>query len=439
MKDRDMTDLDALAAIERSVMERAHDAGVDPRAPGADAAITALAHDEARRWNLDFKRGVRSRAVTDVESIADRVRRDLLGYGPLEALLADTDVWEIMVNTPQEIFVKRHRGPSGRHHEVFHDGEHVRRTLTRIIDDATTSHRKLDPTEGLQDAQLDDGARLHIVHPDIGRGGNLIFNIRKFTGIPFSSLSDLAANGTVTGEIAEFLRAAVRARLSILIAGAPGSGKTTLLGCCAAELDPHLRVVTAEEVFELDIPLPNVAAMQTRPAQAERSPVDLRRLVTGFLRMAPDVAIVGEVRDREAVPLLLTLSSGVTGYATIHAGSARQALGRLRLMCQLAPEVREMPVAAITQLVAESIDVVVHLQRGPEGVHVTEIAAVEDPAGGDGAATFETTLLYASRRPNDMATRTGGMPRRRAAQLETAGFAWTGAAQESLATAGNVP
>ena len=275
-----------------------------------------------------------------------RIRRDLLGYGPLESLLADADVWEIMVNAPAEIFVKRHHGPSGPHDESFHDDEHVRRTLTRIIDDATASHRKLDPSEGLQDAQLDSGARLHIVHPDIGRGGHLVFNIRKFTGIAFSNLDDLAAIGTLTPDIAEFLRIAVRARLSILFAGAPGSGKTTLLGCCAAELDPHLRVVTAEEVFELDIPLPNVAGMQTRPGRTERAPVDLRRLVTGFLRMAPDVAIVGEVRDREAVPLLLTLSSGVTGYATIHAGSARQALGRLRLMCQLAPDVSEMPVAA---------------------------------------------------------------------------------------------
>ena len=430
-----MTELEALAEIERSVSERARHLGVDPRAPGADAAITALALDEVRKWNLDFKRGVRSRAVADADGIADRVRRDLLGYGPLEALLADADVWEIMVNAPQEIFVKRHRGPSCRHDEVFHDSEHVRRTLTRIIDDATASHRKLDPGEGLQDAQLDDGARLHIVHPDIGRGGHLIFNIRKFTGIPFSNLSDLVANGTLTGEIAEFLGAAVRARLSILIAGAPGSGKTTLLGCCAAELDPHLRVVTAEEVFELDIPLPNVAAMQTRPGQVERAPVDLRRLVAGFLRMAPDVAIVGEVRDREAVPLLLTLSSGVTGYATIHAGSARQALGRLRLMCQLAPEVREMPVAAITHLVAESIDLVVHLQRGTRGVQVTEIRAVEDPGG----ATFETTSLYTSDRPGNAASRTQEVPRRIASQLEAAGLGLTDTGPESVAHAGTAP
>ena len=130
-------------------------------------------------------------------------------------------------------------------------------------------------------------------------------------------------------------RRACRSQLSIVFAGAPGSGKTTMLSCCAAELDPTLRVVIAEEVFEADIPLPNVASMQTRAARPDRPAVDLRRLVAGFLRMAPDVAIVGEVRDREALPLLLTLSSGVKGFTTIHAGSARQALTRLRFVCQL--------------------------------------------------------------------------------------------------------
>ncbi|WP_423922065.1 CpaF family protein [Candidatus Poriferisodalis sp.] len=421
-----MIDPESLAEIERAVSERARHGGLDPRAPGADLAIMALAHEEMRRWNIDFKRGVRSHAVTDADPVADRIQRDLLGYGPLEALLADADVWEIMVNAPREIFVKRHRGPSGRHDEVFHDSEHVRRTLTRIIDDATASHRKLDPSEGLQDAQLDDGARLHIVHPDIGRGGHLIFNIRKFTGIAFSSLNDLTAIGTLTREIADFLRTAVRARLSILFAGAPGTGKTTLLGCCAAELDPQLRIATAEEVFELDIPLPNVAGMQTRPGRTERAPVDLRRLVAGFLRMAPDVAIVGEVRDREAVPLLLTLSSGVTGYATIHAGSARQALGRLRLMCQLAPDVRDMPVAAITQLVAESIDIVVYLRRNPSGVQVTEIVAVEDPVGSGDSLSFETTVLYAIDRPGQTPASTGNVPRRVASHIESAGFKMPG-------------
>src|SRR6185436_11509652 len=133
--------------------------------------------------------------------------------------------------------------------------------------------------------------------------------------------------------------------------------------CCAAELDPSLRVVVAEEVFEADVPLPNVASMQTRPGRPDRPAVDLRRLVAGFLRMAPDVAIVGEVRDREALPLLLTLSSGVQGFTTIHAGSARQALTRLRFICQLADTSNELSMSALNALVTEAVDVVVHSSR----------------------------------------------------------------------------
>jgi pilus assembly protein CpaF len=206
-----------------------------------------------------------------------------------------------MVNAPDLIFIRRHRGVSGYHDEVFHDDEHVLRTLTKILDDSAQSHRKLDATEGLQDAQLDTGARLHIVHSDIGRDGHVLVNIRKFTGIPFKDLDELVSHDMLSSHVATFLRACVRARLTIVFAGAPGSGKTTLLSCCTAELDPSLRVVIAEEVFEADCPLPNVAHMQTRPARIDRREVDLRRLVAGFLRMAPDIAIVGEVRDREAL------------------------------------------------------------------------------------------------------------------------------------------
>jgi pilus assembly protein CpaF len=134
--------------------------------------------------------------------------------------------------------------------------------------------------------------------------------------------------------------------------------------------------------------------MQTRSATADRAEIDLRRLVAGFLRMSPDVAIVGEVRDREALPLLLTLSSGVKGYTTVHAGSARQALTRLRFICQLADAARDLPMSALNSLVSESIDLVVHCGRGPHGPQVNEIVAVEDLAGGYDAAQFTVTELF---------------------------------------------
>ncbi|HSH58157.1 MAG TPA: ATPase, T2SS/T4P/T4SS family [Acidimicrobiales bacterium] len=290
-----------LVEVERAVQARAKDISLDMASPEGRAALRRLIDEEVAGWSEDYKRSLRAFDLADPLGVAERAERNLAGYGPLAPLLDDDDVWEIMINGPDAIFVKRHLGRSGYHDEVFHDDEHVLRTLTKILDDAAGSHRKLDAAEGLQDAQLDTGARLHIVHGDVGRDNHVLVNIRKFTGVAYRSLDELVGRGMLDHTVARFLRACVTARLSIVFSGAPGSGKTTLLSCCAAELDPSLRVVIAEEVFEADIPLPNVAHMQTRPARSDRKEVDLRRLVAGFLRMAPDIAIVGEVRDRDGL------------------------------------------------------------------------------------------------------------------------------------------
>ncbi|HMK12139.1 MAG TPA: ATPase, T2SS/T4P/T4SS family, partial [Acidimicrobiales bacterium] len=381
-----------LAEIERQVQERTKHLAASDVSP---EVLRAMVNDEVERWNVDFRRGVRSVALADPASVVDRAVRNLTAYGPLSPLLSDDDVWEIEINAPDAIFVKRHRGPSGFHDEVFHDDDHVLRTLTRLLDDAPGAHRKLDPSEGLQDARLDDGSRVHIVHADVGRGGHVLVNIRKFTGVPIRSLDELVQRGAIEPAAAAFLRACIRARASILFAGAPGAGKTTLLSCCLAELDPSLRVVVAEEVFEADIALPNVAQMQTRPARADRPEVDLRRLVAGFLRMAPDVAVVGEVRDQEALALLLALSSGVTGYTTIHASSAAQALSRLRFLSQLSEAGRHLPFSALSSLVSDAVDVVVHSARTREGVRVTSIVAVEELVSGPDSPHFTLTEVFA--------------------------------------------
>jgi pilus assembly protein CpaF len=411
-----------LVLIERRVLQRAKDEQLDVQGPAAAARLRQLIEEEAAQWSLDHKHGLRPYDLPDPAMVVDKAERNLTGYGPLEPLLDDDDVWEIMINAPDQIFVKRHHGVSGYHDEAFHDDEHVTRTLTKILDDASTSHRKLDPAEGLQDAQLDSGARLHIVHRDVGRGSHLIVNIRRFTGVSFHDLDQLVDRGMMSVEVASFLRSAARAKLSIVFAGPPGSGKTTLLSCCAAELDPRLRVVTAEEVFEVDVPLPNVASMQTRAARPDRPEVDLRRLVSGFLRMAPDVAIVGEVRDREALPLLLTLSSGVAGFTTIHAGSARQALSRLRFVCQLADTRSELPMTALNALVSEAIDIVVHTDRVDGVPVVTEVVAVEDQHTGDGAAAFTVSELFARAGPTAPLMPTGTIPVRCARALAGAGY-----------------
>lgn len=333
-----------LEEIEHLVRSRAAAVPIDVDSAAGQAQLRDLIERTIQEWSEEHRRGRRTHDLPDPDGVAARAFRNLARYGPLTDLLEDDDVWEIMVNAPDAIFVRRHSGGSRFHDEVFHDDDHVARVVTKLLEDSSTSHRKLDPVEGLQDAQLEDGARVHIVHSDLAAGSHLLVNIRKFTGVALTRLDELVARGSLTQRAAAFLSAAVLARLSIVFAGAPGSGKTTLLSCCVAELDPALRVVVAEEVFEADVPLANVASMQTRPARVDRPEVDLRRLVAGFLRMAPDVAIVGEVRDREALPLLLTLSSGVTGYTTIHAGSARQALTRLRFVAQLSDAASQLPV-----------------------------------------------------------------------------------------------
>ncbi|CAB4614891.1 unannotated protein [freshwater metagenome] len=409
-----------LLDIETAVQSRAKDDAIDLATPGGHEQLRALIDDELRRWEDDVRRGRRSVAITNPDTLASRAWRNLVQYGPLTDLLDDSDVWEIEINAPTEIFVKRHRGSSGYHHETFHDDEHVIRTLTKLLNDSSTSHRKLDSTEGLQDAQLDDGSRLHIVHGDLARGGHLMVNIRRFTGVPFTRLDQLIANDTLSANAATFLAAAVRCGATALFAGAPGSGKTTLLSCCLGELDPSRRVVIAEEVFEVDAPLPNVASMQTRAARADRPSVDLRRLVAGFLRMAPDIAVVGEVRDREALPLLLTLSSGIKGFTTIHSSNARGALSRLRFLAELS-DAGSLPHGALTTLVSDAVDLVVFSHRTSSGPQVSEIIAVEEQLVDASSGAFTVTDLFTRRSPSEPLTWTGLLPQRLAHLFSAAG------------------
>ena len=176
------TDASPLQEVEREVQRRANDLALDVDEPAGERALRELIDHEVRAWDQDHRRGVRPHALSDPEGVASRAFCNLARYGPLTELLDDDDVWEIMINSPTAIFAKRHQGQSGLHPEVFHNDDHVTRTLTKLLDDASGSHRKLDATEGLQDAQLEGGARVHIVHGDLSRGGHLVVNIRKFTG-----------------------------------------------------------------------------------------------------------------------------------------------------------------------------------------------------------------------------------------------------------------
>lgn len=399
-----------LAVIEAEARRRADDLALDLDDASRRDALGRLVTELVDQWNTEHRAGRRPVAL-DGDHV-DRVVRNLVGYGPLGPLLEDDDVWEIMVNAPDALFVRRHQGPDGPHDDAFHDDDHVRRVLARILDDVPGAPRRLDPTLGLQDAQLPDGSRLHIVHRDLSRGGHTMVNIRRFTGVAFRRLTDLVDRGTLDGRTAELLAAVVRGGRTVLVSGRPGAGKTTLLSCCLAELDPRARVVIAEEVAEAEVPLANVAGMQTRGARPDRPAIDLRDLASAFLRMAPDVAVVGEVRDREALPLLLALSSGVQGATTIHAGSARGALTRLRFVCQLSERARDLGPDALTALVADTVDVVVHCERRPDGPRVAEVVAVEDPVADTATGRFTTTPLLTRPTPEAPLEHRGPVPAR---------------------------
>ncbi len=321
-------------------------------------------------------------------AVVNYVTRSMLGAGPLHDPLNDPKVQEIMVNSPRRLFLLTDDGTTHKLASAFYDDAHVRRILERLIDSARGASRTLEPAEGIQDFSLADGSRMHVVHPELTSGGHFAVNIRKF------GLRDQ----TVRFGVPSIVLDAVRLGATLLICGLPGAGKTTLLRNVVNQLDYSERIVLAEEVAETRIDLPNVAHLQTRRARATTPEIDLRTLVGAFLRMSPDRAIVGEIRDREALAFLLTVSSGVPGLSTIHARSTRDALIRLRLLSEL--NVGATHSQALTQLISQGIDLVCFLTRTGTRFEVAELVALEDPALTPEGATFVTTPLSISGPPD---------------------------------------
>ncbi len=324
--------------------------------------------------------------------ISHYVRANLLGAGPLEFLLKDSTVWEVEIVAPQRVFVRRKDGSRARVYLSFYDDNHVERIVGRLLDTSMSSHKKLDSALGVQDAQLADGSRVHVVHPELVAQNHMLVNIRKFQTSKGVTLGDLESQGFLSNDCRNFLTDAIANGASVVISGAPGSGKTTLLKAILNTLPVTFRVVSAEEVLELDCAVSNFAQMQTRPRRADRAEVDLRTLSNAFLRMTPDVVVIGEVRDRETLPFLLTLSTGLQGFTTLHARSAKHALERLRLLSQLSE--RPITTTTATQLVGDSLDLVVHCQRDKDLVGVTEVIAVEDPQAVRDSWIFTSTPLF---------------------------------------------
>jgi pilus assembly protein CpaF len=307
----------------------------------------------------------------DREEIAARIVRDSVGLGPLEVLLADPAVEEVMVNGPDRVFVER-GGRIEPTDVVFADEEELRNAIERIL---APLGRRVDELSPMVDARLADGSRVNVVIPPLAIDGPAL-SIRRF-GVSRPGPDELVALGTLSVEQRELLANAVGARRSVLVSGGTGSGKTTLLNALSSFIGPGERVVTIEDAAELRLQRRHVVRLESRPAGVEgRGEVSIRDLLRNALRMRPDRIVIGEVRGAEALDLLTALNTGHDGaLSTVHANSPADALSRLETLALMAGV--GLPHAAVAEQVQRGIDLVVHLERQPDGARrVTEIAEV---------------------------------------------------------------
>jgi pilus assembly protein CpaF len=312
----------------------------------------------------------------DREEIAARIVRDSVGLGPLEVLLADPAVEEVMVNGPGTVYIER-GGRIEATDVAFADEEELRNAIERIL---APLGRRVDELSPMVDARLADGSRVNVVIPPLAIDGPLV-SIRRF-GARRPGPEELVALGTLTREQRDSLRAAVAGRRSILVSGGTGSGKTTLLNALSGFIDAGERVVTIEDAAELRLRQPHVVRLESRPAGVEgRGQVSIRDLLRNALRMRPDRIVIGEVRGPEALDLLTALNTGHDGaLSTVHANSPADALSRLETLALMAGV--GLPHAAVAEQVQRGIDLVVHLERRADGSRVvTEIAEVVRAAG----------------------------------------------------------
>jgi len=308
----------------------------------------------------------------DREQVAERIVRDSVGLGPLEVLLADPAVEEVMVNGPKRVYVER-RGLVEPTEVVFESEEELRNAIERIL---APLGRRVDELSPMVDARLADGSRGNVVIPPLAIDGPAL-SIRRF-GASRPGPEELVAIGTLSAEQRARLERAVAERRSVLVSGGTGSGKTTLLNALSSFIAPGERVVTIEDAAELRLQQPHVVRLESRLAGVEgRGEVTIRDLLRNALRMRPDRIVIGEVRGVEALDLLTALNTGHDGaLSTVHANSPADALRRLETLALMAGV--GLPHEAIAEQVRRGIDLVVHLQRQPDGARrVTEIAAVE--------------------------------------------------------------
>jgi pilus assembly protein CpaF len=308
----------------------------------------------------------------DRERLASAIADDALGHGPLERLLADDSISEIMVNGPYDVWIER----SGRLFDTnvrFDDESHMRRIINKIVAEVG---RRVDESSPMVDARLPDGSRVHIIIPPLSLSGPLI-TIRKFSKKRLT-LEELIKLGTLNSDAVDYLQRCVHAELNILISGGTGSGKTTLLNALSAAIPDEDRIVTIEDAAELQLNQRHVLRLESRPKNIEGDgEVPIRELVRNSLRMRPDRIVVGEVRGAEALDMLQAMNTGHDGsLSTVHANSPRDALARVETMVLMAGY--DLPVRAIRQQVCSALDLIVHLERLEDGSRrVTAITEVQ--------------------------------------------------------------
>jgi len=396
----------AVRQVEGEVRELIRRSGLDPSRDSVE--VRRLVQDAVQDYDDRSLHGGLPQ-LGDVGTAVHSILAVVAGYGPLQQYFDDPTIEEVWINEPSRIFVAR-AGIAELTPTIL-TSDDVRDLVERML---KTSGRRVDLSSPFVDATLPDGSRLHVVIPDISRSHWQV-NIRKFV-VKADHLEDLVRLGTLHKQAADFLHAAVVSGLNILVAGGTQAGKTTLLNCLAAAIPPRERVITCEEVFELKIPLRDVAAMQCRqPSLEGTGEVPLRRLVKEALRMRPSRIIVGEVRQEESLDLLIALNSGIPGMCTLHANSAREAVTKMCTLPLLAGE--NVSSRFVVPTVASSVDLVVHVALERDGRRrVREIVAVPGRAEGD---VIEVADVFVTR--GGELCRADGFPPHREA-FERAGF-----------------
>jgi pilus assembly protein CpaF len=312
---------------------------------------------------------------TDRGKLLKEIYNDVMGLGPLEVLLNDNEVTEIMVNGPHRIYVER-KGKLELSEVVFKDNNHVMNIINRIVSQVG---RRVDESSPMVDARLVDGSRFNAVIPPLSLVGPSM-TIRKFSKKPFTA-NDLIKFGSISPKMVSFLEACVKGRMNIIVAGGTGSGKTTLLNVLSSCIPNNERIVTIEDAAELQLMQDHVVTLESRPPNLEgKGQISIRDLVKNSLRMRPDRIIVGEVRSGETLDMLQAMNTGHDGsLTTAHANSPRELMSRLETMVLMSG--MDLPVRAIREQIQSGLDLVVHQSRLKDGtrkvVHITEVVGME--------------------------------------------------------------